>query len=51
MRRAEAVQNLFGVVGDGRDLYSILFEAPARLFQLNELASAVGSPIGASTKD
>ena len=29
MRGAEAVQNLLRVVGDDRDLYSILFEAPA----------------------
>src|SRR5713101_7279203 len=50
MRGAEAVQNLLRVVGDGRDLHSILFEAPARLFQLHELASTVRSPIGASTK-
>ena len=51
MRRAEAVQDLLGVVGDDRDLYSFLLEARARLLQLDELASAVGSPIGASTKD
>ena len=51
MRGAEAVQNLQRIVGDDRDLYSPLFEAPARLLQLDELASAVGSPIGASTKD
>jgi len=51
MRRAEAMQNFLRIVGDDRDLYSPLFEAPARLLQLDELASAVGSPIGASTKD
>src|SRR5258708_16226800 len=51
MRSAEALQNLVRVVGDGRDLYTLLFEALARLFQLHELASAIGSPIGASTKD
>ena len=51
MRGAEAVQNLLRIVGDDRDLYSPLFEVPARLLQLDELASAVGSPIGASTKD
>ncbi len=51
MRGAEAVQNLLGIVGDDRDLYSFLLEAPARLLQLDELASAVGSPIGATTKD
>ena len=51
MRGAEAVQNLLRIVGDDRDLYAPLFEAPARLLQLDELASAVGSPIGASTKD
>jgi len=51
MSGAEALQNLLRVVGDGRDLYALLFEALARLFQLDELASAIGSPIGASTKD
>ena len=51
MRGAEAVQNLLRIVGDDRDLYSPLFEALARLLQLDELASAVGSPIGASTED
>jgi hypothetical protein len=51
MRGAEAVQNLLRIVGDDRDLYAPLFEASARLLQLDELASAVGSPIGASTKD
>ena len=51
MRGAEAVQNLLRIVGDDRDIYSPLFEASARLLQLDELASAVGSPIGASTKD
>src|SRR5258708_39198031 len=51
MRSAEALQNLVRVVGDGRDLYTLLFEALARLFQLHELASTIGSPIGASTKD
>src|SRR5271169_4449211 len=51
MRGAEAVQNLLRIIGDDRDLYSPLFEALARLLQLDELASAVGSPIGASTKD
>ena len=51
MRRAEAMQNFLRIVGDDRDLYSPLFEALARLLQLDELASAVGSPIGASTKD
>jgi len=51
MSGAEALQNLLGVVGDGRDLYALLFEALARLFQLDELASTIGSPIGASTKD
>ena len=51
MRGAEAVQNLRRIVGDDRDLYAPLFEVPARLLQLDELASAVGSPIGASTKD
>src|SRR5882757_3856251 len=51
MSVAEALQNLLRVVGDGRDAYALLFEAPARLFQLHELASAIGSPIGASTKD
>ncbi len=48
---AEALQNLLRIVGDDCDLYAPLFEAPARLLQLDELASAVGSPIGASTKD
>ena len=48
---AEAVQNLLRIMGDDCDLYAPLFEAPARLFQLDELASAVRSPIGASTKD
>jgi len=48
---AEAVQNLLRIIGDDCDLYAPLFETPARLFQLDELASAVGSPIGASTKD
>src|SRR5271154_7515109 len=51
MRGAEAVQNLLRIVRDDRDIYSPLFEARARLRQLDELASAVGSPIGASTKD
>ncbi len=51
MSGAEALQNLVRVVGDGRDLYTLLFEALARLFQLDELASTIGSPIGASTKD
>ena len=51
MSGAEALQNLVRVVGDGRDRYTLLFEALARLFQLHELASTVGSPIGASTKD
>src|SRR5271168_5132943 len=51
MRGAESVQNLLRVVGDDRDIYSPLFEASARLLQLDELASAVGSPIGASTID
>ena len=51
MRGAEAVQNLLRIVGDDRDLYATLFETTARLLQLDELASAVGSPIGASTKD
>jgi hypothetical protein len=51
MRSAEAVQNLLRIVGDDRDIYSSLLEALARLLQLDELASAVGSPIGASTKD
>src|ERR1700693_1503330 len=51
MSGAEALQNLLRVVGDGRDLYTLLFEALARLFQLHELASTVRSPIGASTKD
>lgn len=51
MSGAEAVQNLLRIVGDDRDLYSSMFEALARLLQLDELASAVGSPIGASTKD
>jgi hypothetical protein len=51
MRGAEAVQNLLRIVGDDRDLYAPLFETPARLLQLDELASAVGSPIGASTED
>ena len=51
MRGAEAVQNLLRIVGDDSDIYTPLFEAPARLLQLDELASAVGSPIGASTKD
>ena len=51
MRGAEAVQNLLRIVRDDRDIYSPLFEASARLLQLDELASAVGSPIGASTKD
>jgi len=48
---AEAVQNLLRIMGDDCDLYAPLFETPARLFQLDELASAVRSPIGASTKD
>ena len=51
MRGAEAVENLLRIVGDDRDVYSSLFEVPARLLQLDELASAVGSPIGASAKD
>jgi hypothetical protein len=51
VRGAEAVQNLLRIVGDDRDIYTPLFEASARLLQLDELASAVGSPIGASTKD
>ena len=51
MSGAEALQNILRIVGDGRDLHSVLFEALARLFQLNELASTVGSPIGASTED
>jgi hypothetical protein len=51
MSGAEALQNLLRIVGDGRDLYALLFEALARLFQLYELASTVRSPIGASTKD
>ena len=48
---AEAVQDFLRVVGDGRDLYTLLFEALARLLQLNELASAEGSPIGAASED
>src|SRR5277367_46028 len=51
MRGAEAVQNLLRIVGDDRDLYAPLFKGSARLLQPDELASAVGSPIGASTKD
>jgi len=51
MSGAEALQNLLRVVGDGRDLYALLFEALARLFQLDELASTIGSPIGASAED
>ena len=51
MSGAEALQNLVRVVGDGRDLYTLLFEALARLFQLDELAPTIGSPIGASAED
>ena len=51
MSGAEALQNLVRVVGDGRDLYTLLFEALVRLFQLDELASTIGSPIGASAED
>src|SRR5260370_19176116 len=51
MSGAEALQDLVRVVGNSRDLYALLFEALARLFKLDELASAIGSPIGASTKD
>src|SRR5260370_42248015 len=51
MSGAEALQNLLRVVGDGRDLYALPFPALARLLQLDELASTIGSPIGASTKD
>src|SRR5271167_674387 len=48
---AKAAQNLLRVVADDRDLYSLLFEGLARLLQLHELATTVGSPIGASSEN
>ena len=51
MSVAEAAKDFLGIVADDRDLYSLMLEPLARLLQLNELASAEGSPIGAASEN
>jgi hypothetical protein len=51
LRVGEAAQDLLRIVSDDRYLDPMLLESGARLFQLNELAAAVGSPIGAAAED
>jgi hypothetical protein len=51
LRVGKAAKDLLRIVTDRGDLYPMGLEALARLFQLNELAAAVGSPIGTAGED
>jgi hypothetical protein len=41
----EKFQNLFGIVADGRQFDSLLFESRNRALQLDQLPFAEGSPV------
>jgi hypothetical protein len=51
LRIGKAAEDFLRIVTDRGDLYPVSLETLARLFQLNELAAAVGSPIGAAGED
>ena len=51
LRIGKSTERLLGIIANGGDLYAVFLEALTRLFQLNELATAVRSPIRAARED